>query len=146
MTTKQLTALQRAFLALEETRARLDAIQQREREPIAVIGIGCRAPGDANTPEELWRIFHDGIDAIVRVPSDRWDADAVYDKDPETPGKTITQHAGFVQQIDRFDAGVFGISPREARGMDPQQRLFLEVAWEALERAGIAPDSLLNSP
>ena len=145
MTTTQLTPLQRAFLALEETRAKLDSVQRREREPIAVIGIGCRTPGDGDTPENLWRVFRDGIDGIGPVPPDRWDADAVYDSDIDTPGKTITRQAGFIRHVDMFDPGVFGISPREAQGIDPQQRLFLEVAWEALEHAGIAPDRLLNS-
>ena len=95
----QLTPLQRAFLALEETRAKLDSIQRREREPIAVIGIGCRTPGDGDTPEKLWNVFRDGIDAISPVPPDRWDADAVYDSNVETPGKTITRQGGFIRQV-----------------------------------------------
>jgi acyl transferase domain-containing protein len=141
----ELSPLQRAFLALEEARAKLDSIQRKEREPIAVVGIGCRTPGDGDTPEKLWNVFRDGVDAIIPVPPGRWDADAVYDSNVETPGKTITRQGGFVRQFDTFDPGVFGISPREAQSIDPQQRLLLEVAWEALEHAGIATDSLMNS-
>lgn len=145
MATTQLTPLQRAFLALEETRAKLDRFQRKEREPIAIVGIGCRTPGDGDTPDNLWRVFRDGVDGIGPVPPNRWDADAVYDSNVDTPGKTITRQAGFIKNVDMFDPGVFGISPREAQGIDPQQRLFLEVAWEAFENGGIAPDSLLNS-
>ncbi len=145
MAATQLTPLQRAFLALEQTRAKLDSLQRRQREPIAIVGMGCRTPGDGDTPEALWRVFHDGIDAIGPVPPDRWDADAVYSGNLDVPGKTVTRHAGFIRQVDCFDAGLFGISPREAQAIDPQQRLFLEVAWEALENGGIAPDRLRNS-
>ena len=141
----ELSPLQRAFLALEEARAKLDSIQRKEREPIAVVGIGCRTPGDGDTPEKLWNVFRDGVDAIIPVPPGRWDADALYDSNVETPGKTITRQGGFIRQFDTFDPGVFGISPREAQSIDPQQRLLLEVAWEALEHAGIATDSLMNS-
>ena len=142
MNVPQLTPLQRAFMALEETRAKLARLEGAHREPIAIVGIGCRAPGGGDNPEALWRVFSEGIDGIVKVPSDRWDADLFYDSDPEVPGKCVTQFGGFIRQIDRFDAALFGISPREAQHMDPQQRLFLEVAWEALELAGIAPDRL----
>ena len=141
----QLTPLQRAFLALEEARAKLDSIQRREREPIAVVGMGCRTPGDGDTPEKLWNVFRGGVDAITSVPPGRWDAEAVYDSNTEMPGKTVTRQGGFVRQFDTFDPGVFGISPREAQSIDPQQRLLLEVAWEALEHAGIATDRLMNS-
>jgi acyl transferase domain-containing protein/NADPH:quinone reductase-like Zn-dependent oxidoreductase len=142
MNVPQLTPLQRAFMALEETRAKLARLEGAHREPIAIVGVGCRAPGGGDDPEAVWRVFREGVDGIVKVPSDRWDADAFYDSDPEVPGKCVTQFGGFIRQIDQFDAALFGISPREAQHMDPQQRLFLEVAWEALELAGIAPDRL----
>ena len=114
-------------------------------EPVAVVGIGCRFPGDAVGPERYWRLLVDGEDAISEVPADRWDADAFYDPDPLTPGRMTTKWGGFVSDITRFDADFFGITPREAAAMDPQQRMLLEVAWEAFEHAGIPPDSLSGS-
>jgi malonyl CoA-acyl carrier protein transacylase len=113
-------------------------------EPIAIIGVGCRFPG-ANNPESFWRLLHDGVDAITKVPSNRWNVDAFYDPNPVTPGKMNTRWGGFLEQVDQFDSGFFGISPREAERMDPQQRLVLEVAWEALEDAGLAPELLAGS-
>ena len=142
----QLTPLKRAFLALEDTQSRLAAMEQAAREPIAVIGLGCRVPGGGNDPAGFWRLMRDGVDAIGPIPSDRWDADALYDPDPETPGRIATRFGGFLHTIDRFDPSFFNISPREAMGIDPQQRLLLEVSWEALEHAGQAPDRLERSP
>jgi acyl transferase domain-containing protein/acyl carrier protein len=114
-------------------------------EAVAIIGMGCRMPGGVSTPEDLWRLLTEGVDAIREVPRERWDVDAYYDPRPVTPGKMSTRWGGFVDGIDQFDAGFFGISPREAASMDPQQRMLLEVAWEALERAGAAPDRLVGS-
>ena len=142
----ELSPLQRAFLALEEARAKLDSIQRKEREPIAVVGIGCRTPGDGDTPEKLWNVFRDGVDAIIPVPPGRWDADAVYDSNVETPGKTITRQGGFYSDNlipSTRVCSVFRHARRKAS--TPQQRLLLEVAWEALEHAGIATDRLMNS-
>ncbi|MGD1236893.1 SDR family NAD(P)-dependent oxidoreductase [Mycobacterium seoulense] len=113
-------------------------------EPIAIIGIGCRFPG-ADGPSAFWRELSDGVDAISEIPPDRWDADAFYDADPSVPGTSVTRRAGFVPGIDKFDFGFFGISPRESAQMDPQQRLILEVAWEALEDAGQVPERLAGS-
>ncbi len=109
-------------------------------EPIAIIGVACRFPGGANTPEAFWEKLCQGYDAIVEVPATRWNIDAVYDPDPETPGKTYCRYGGFLEPVDQFDPHVFGISPREAEYMDPQHRLLLEVSWEALERAGYSLD------
>ncbi|WP_437512398.1 SDR family NAD(P)-dependent oxidoreductase [Sorangium sp. So ce1099] len=114
-------------------------------EPIAIVGLGCRFPGGVRSPEDFWRLLREGRDPIGEVPSDRWDIDAFYDPDPDAPGKMTTRYGGFLNGIDRFDAAFFGISAREAKGMDPQQRLLLEVTWEALERAGYAPDSLAGT-
>ncbi|MCB0939936.1 MAG: type I polyketide synthase [Mycobacterium sp.] len=111
-------------------------------EPIAVVGIGCRFPGEVDGPQSLWRLLLDGVDAISEVPGDRWDADAFYDPDPQAPGRMTTKWGGFVSDVEGFDADFFGITPREAEAMDPQQRMLLEVAWEALEHAGIAPEEL----
>jgi len=113
-------------------------------EPIAVIGIGCRFPG-ASSPEAFWQLLQRGGDAIAEIPSDRWNAYQYYDPEPGKPGKMSTRWGGFLDRVDGFDAAFFGISPREVERMDPQQRLVLEVAWEAIENAGMAPDSLSGS-
>ena len=132
-----------ALLALE-LKERLDASEARSREPIAIVGLGLRFPG-ADSPDAFAQLLDDAVDAISEVPSDRWDVDAYFDADPDAPGKMNTRYGGFITGIDQFDPAHFGISPREAVGMDPQQRILLEVAWEALEHAGIAPDSLFGT-
>ena len=114
-------------------------------EPIAVVGIGCRLPGGVDGPDRYWKFLQDAGDAITVVPGDRWDADAFYDADPMTPGRMTTKWGGFIDDVAGFDAEFFGITPREARAMDPQQRILLEVAWEALENAGIPADSLAGT-
>ncbi len=106
------------------------------REPIAIVGIGCRFPGGANSPERFWKLLEGGVDAITEVPADRWNLRSFYDPRPAMPGKTQARWGGFVEGIDHFDPLFFGISPREAARMDPQQRVLLEVAWEALEDGG----------
>ena len=115
------------------------------KEPIAIIGIGCRFPGGANSPEAFWKLLRDGVDAITEVPEDRWNLDNFYDPEGPKPGKIRTRWGGFVDKIDEFDADFFGISPREASSMDPQQRLLLEVAWEALEDGGQVPENIAGS-
>lgn len=120
----------------------MDALELDRREPIAVTGIGCRFPGHANDPAAFWRLLRDGVDAITEVPRSRWDIDRFYDPDPDAPGKTYTRFGGFIDGVDTFDPHFFGISPREARSIDPQHRLILEVAWEALEDAGVVPADL----
>ncbi len=111
-------------------------------EPIAVIGIGCRLPGGVSGPEQYWEFLDKGTDAVTVVPPDRWDAEAFYDPDPMAPGRMPTKWGAYLSDIAGFDADFFGISPREAVAMDPQQRVALEVAWEALENAGLRPDQL----
>lgn len=113
----------------------------KNMESIAIIGIGCRFPG-ADSPKSFWHLLKNGEDAIVEIPPDRWDIEAFYDPKPGTPGKMCTRWGGFLDRIDEFEPEFFNISPREVERMDPQQRLFLEVSWEALENAGIAPDKL----
>jgi acyl transferase domain-containing protein/NADPH:quinone reductase-like Zn-dependent oxidoreductase len=130
-------ALKRALLAIKELRSKLEAAERSRREPIAIVGMGCRFPGGAVDADTYWQLLREGVDAVIPVPKDRWDADAVYDEDPDAPGKTYSRHGGFLTgAIDQFDASLFGISPREASSLDPQQRLLLEVAWEAIEDAG----------
>ncbi len=136
-----MTAQQRAALAEEFNKISRIAVA----EPVAVVGIGCRFPGDAAGPDSFWDLLIEGRNAISRIPADRWDADAFYHPDPLTPGRMTTKWGGFVPDIAGFDAEFFGITPREAAAMDPQQRMLLEVAWEALENAGIPPDSLSGS-
>ena len=136
-----MTAQQRATLAEEFNKISRIAVA----EPVAVVGIGCRFPGDVVGPDSFWDLLVEGRNAISRIPADRWDADAFYDPDPLTPGRMTTKWGGFVPDIAGFDAEFFGITPREAAAMDPQQRMLLEVSHEALENAGIPPDSLAGS-
>jgi myxalamid-type polyketide synthase MxaB len=126
-------------------RQKLDDAERLRSEPIAIIGIGCRLPGNVASPGDYWSLLSGGVDAITEIPPDRWAISEHFDPRPGTPGKTYSRWGGFMDRIDLFDADFFGISPREAVRMDPQQRVFLEVAWEALEHAGIPPHSLKES-
>ncbi|HEY0138277.1 MAG TPA: type I polyketide synthase, partial [Nannocystis sp.] len=111
-------------------------------EPIAIVGASCRLPGDVDSPRAFWSLMDGRVDAITEVPGERWDIDEWYDADFHAPGKMNTRYGGFVTGMTLFDAEFFGITPREASVLDPQQRMFLELSWEALEHAGIAPSSL----
>ncbi|HEV2718060.1 MAG TPA: polyketide synthase, partial [Terriglobales bacterium] len=111
-----------------------------QKDRIAIIGIGCRLPGGVSDAESFWKLLIEGRDAITDVPADRWNVERYYDPEPGIDGKTFAKRGGFLDQIDQFDPQFFGISPREARYVDPQHRLLLETAWEAIEDAGLVLD------
>jgi len=137
--------LREATLQIRSLRSNLETLHQRQSEPIAIIGMACRFPGGADSPEAYWDLLRDGVDAITDIPNQRWNVAAHYDPDTEAPGKMYTRSGGFINDVDQFDPQFFGISPREAHSLDPQQRLLLEVSYTALENAGQPPFDLRGS-
>lgn len=140
-----LSLVKRALLAIRTLQAELASAKEGPNEPVAIIGMSCRYPGGEN-PEAFWSLLVHGEDAISEVPRERWDIDTLYDPDAFRPGTVVSRKGGFLEHLDRFDASFFGISPREAPHVDPRQRILLEISWEALEHAGISPDSLAGTP
>ncbi|WP_174553510.1 polyketide synthase, partial [Nocardia lijiangensis] len=142
---KLLDYLKRVTAELYETRVRLSEVEGRSSEPIAIVGMGCRYPGGVGSPEQLWRMVFDEVDAVSGMPVDRGWPEDLFDSDPDAVGKSYAREGGFLYDAADFDASFFGISPREALAMDPQQRLLLETAWETIEHAGIDPTTLKGS-
>ncbi|MEE2054010.1 type I polyketide synthase, partial [Nocardiopsis tropica] len=131
---------------LRQARTRVEELEERDHEPVAVVGIGCRFPG-ADTPEGLWDLLVEGRETRGGFPTDRgWDLEGLFNPDPDGLGRTYVRSASFLEGAGDFDPAFFGINPREAMAMDPQHRLVMETAWEALEHAGITPGSLRSTP
>ena len=139
----ELSKLKQALTALQQMRAKLEALQRAKAEPIAIVGMACRFPGGANSPQEYWDLLRAGRDAISEVPAGRFGADGV--RKIEEAGVPALKWGGFLDQVDQFDPSFFGIAPREAVAMDPQQRILLEVVWEALEAGGFVRQRLVGS-
>ncbi|MFL9898471.1 SDR family NAD(P)-dependent oxidoreductase [Paraburkholderia fungorum] len=134
--------IRQALRTINRLQKRISHLESAHAEPVAVVGMACRFPGGADTPDNFWALLHDGRDALGRIPASRWDSEALYDPGHQTAGKMYVRDGCFLDQVDEFDADFFGISPREAASLDPQQRLLLEVVWEALENAGLPPEAL----
>ena len=134
-----------ALLKIRELKQQLAEAEKGGGEPIAIVSMACRFPRRSRTPEEFWQCLIDQTDEVSEIPDDRWDLDAFYDEDPEVPGKMYARQGVFLDNLDLMDPEFFGISPREATWVDPQQRLLMEVGWEALERAGWQPEKIGES-
>lgn len=145
ITNNALSANKQALLKIRELKQQLADLQQQQAvisEPIAVVSMACRFPKRSNTPEAFWQSLLDQTDEVSEIPDDRWDQAAFHDDDPEVPGRMYARHGVFLDGLDQMDPEFFGISPREATWVDPQQRLLMEVGWEALERAAWVPEAI----
>ena len=138
--------LARAYRTLDEMQRKIDGAGARSARAAGDHRHGVSLSGRRHDPERLWTLLRSGRDACVEIPSSRWDVDRYYDPDPNTPGTMYMRRASLLESVDGFDPAFFGISPREAQHMDPQQRMLLEVSWEALENAALAPARLAGTP
>ncbi len=142
---ENLSPAKRALYELRSLRRQVQELARRHDEPVAIVGMGLRLPGRVSSADGFWKVLSEGVDAVTEIPPSRWPVDRYYDADPDAPGKMCTRHGAFIEDPAMFDAAFFGISPREAASLDPQHRLALEVAWEALEDAGYNPGGLAGS-
>ena len=139
-----LTPVKQTLLKIDALRREVHDLPRSAGEPIAVVGIGCRLPGGADSAEQAWQMLAAGTDAVREVPADRW-TDAVYDPQPGNPDRSYSRHGAFLDDVDRFDAAFFGISGCEANRIDPQHRLLLECSWQAVEEARFTREDLKGS-
>ncbi|MBM4093251.1 MAG: polyketide synthase, partial [Planctomycetes bacterium] len=141
------TLMKQALIELDALQRQLDELRRARTEPIAVVAMACRFPGGAHDLDSFWALLREGVNTVAEVPRGRWDLETYYDPDPDVPGKVYCRRAALLDQsvVEQFDPAFFGIAPREAERMDPQQRILLEVCWEALENAGVPADSVTGS-
>ncbi len=143
--TGELSPVKRALAEIRRLRARVDELERVSTDPIAIVGMGLRLPGGVMDEESFWRLLAEGRDTIREIPPERWDWRVWEGDDRAGAGSAVSRFGGFLEEPEAFDAGFFGIAPREAVMMDPQHRLALEIAWEALENAGYASRALQES-
>ena len=144
-TAQDLSPNKQALLKIRELKQQIAELQQQQSavsEPIAIVSMACRFPRRSNTPEKFWQSLIDQTDEVSEIPEDRWDLSAFHDDNPDIPGRMYARHGVFLDNLDQMDPEFFGISPREATWVDPQQRLLMEVGWEAMERAAWVPESI----
>lgn len=145
MTENNLSAVKQALLALQAAQKKIDSLEKQKSEPIAIIGMACRFPGNIHSPDDFWNLLVSGKETIAEIPDSRWNSQDYYSSNYDEAGKIITRQGSFFTNVQESDPAFFDISPKEAKSMDPQQHMLLEVCWESLEHANIVPQSLSGS-